>query len=411
MPWTPRGGKALSRAASGRVPGPRTTNSCVKGIMLLIIFVIMLMVASFEHSLAAAAHKIGLDKDVEFAAHLAQPVVERAEAFVEQVETAAARDVAYARSHLAQPVLEHAGAFLEAPVEELGRDYQLVADALRVLARPGAEPDALEAKAAELADLEAERAVRAAQAELKAAAAAKAEAEAERYEAERAKRIADAEKRIAAKREAQEAAAAERLAAERARAERAAEEKRVATKRKKQEADLARAKAEIESVAAEAQARADADRKAAVLFRDTVLYAIVTPSIVRAKVNTGNDRQKLVQASLKAWPALRRFNASYQLDSSCVSILQQRHITISTKYYSEERGVGWIHAGKAPEASTKFAAPAARPAPPAKPVATPEEAAAWAARIPKQVRPPPPGEALPQEGVDTQPAKPVAAQP
>ena len=39
------------------------------------------------------------------------------------------------------------------------------------------------------------------------------------------------------------------------------------------------------------------------------------------------------------------------------------------------------------------------------------EAAAWAARIPKQVRPPPPGEALPQEGVDTQPAKPVAAQP
>ena len=48
---------------------------------------------------AAAAHTIGLDRDVEFAAHLAQPVVERAEAFVEQVETAAARDVAYA-SHL-----------------------------------------------------------------------------------------------------------------------------------------------------------------------------------------------------------------------------------------------------------------------------------------------------------------------
>ena len=185
MPWTPRGGKALSRAASGRVPGPRTTNSCVKGIMLLIIFVIMLMVASFEHSLAAAAHKIGLDKDVEFAAHLAQPVVERAEAFVEQVETAAARDVAYARAHLAQPVLEHAGAFLEAPVEELGRDYQLVADALRVLARPDEEPDAPEAKAAELAELEAERAVRAAQAELKAAAAAK---EKERAEAAAASR-------------------------------------------------------------------------------------------------------------------------------------------------------------------------------------------------------------------------------
>ena len=118
MPWAPRGGgKALSRAASGRVPGPRTTNSCVKGTMLLIIFVTLLKIASFEHSLrgaAAAAHRIGLDlEDVEFAAHLAQPVVERAEAFVEQVETAAARDVAYARSHLAQPVLEHAGAFGE----------------------------------------------------------------------------------------------------------------------------------------------------------------------------------------------------------------------------------------------------------------------------------------------------------
>ena len=55
---------------------------------------------------------------------------------------------------------------------------------------------------------------------------------------------------------------------------------------------------------------------------------------------------------------------------------------------------------KAPEASTKFAAPAARPAPPAKPVATPEEAAAWAARIPIQKRPPPPGEELPQQGAD-----------
>jgi hypothetical protein len=49
---------------------------------------------------AAAAHKIGLDRDVEFAAHLAEPV------------------------------LEHAGAFLEAPVEELSRDYHLVAEEL-----------------------------------------------------------------------------------------------------------------------------------------------------------------------------------------------------------------------------------------------------------------------------------------
>ena len=48
---TPRGGKALSRAASGRVPGPSTTDSSLNGIMLMIIFITVLMVASFEHSL------------------------------------------------------------------------------------------------------------------------------------------------------------------------------------------------------------------------------------------------------------------------------------------------------------------------------------------------------------------------
>jgi hypothetical protein len=40
---TPRGGKALSRAASGRVPGPSTTDSSLNGIMLLIIFVTVLI--------------------------------------------------------------------------------------------------------------------------------------------------------------------------------------------------------------------------------------------------------------------------------------------------------------------------------------------------------------------------------
>ena len=42
MPWTPRGGRALSRAASGRVPGPRTTDSSLNGIMLMIIFITVL---------------------------------------------------------------------------------------------------------------------------------------------------------------------------------------------------------------------------------------------------------------------------------------------------------------------------------------------------------------------------------
>ena len=40
---TPRGGKALSRAASGHVPGPSTTDSSLNGIMLLIIFVTVLI--------------------------------------------------------------------------------------------------------------------------------------------------------------------------------------------------------------------------------------------------------------------------------------------------------------------------------------------------------------------------------
>lgn len=79
---------------------------------------------------------------------------------------------------------------------------------------------------------------------------------------------------------------------------------------------------------------------------DMIVYAIVTPGTVQDAVNTGREREKLVESSLKAWSALRRFNASYQLDASCVSILRHTHITLSADYYSEERGVGWIHAGK-----------------------------------------------------------------
>jgi hypothetical protein len=81
-------------------------------------------------------------------------------------------------------------------------------------------------------------------------------------------------------------------------------------------------------------------------MHDTIVYAIVTPYIAQAIVNTGSERQTLVESSLKTWPALRRFNASYQLDASCVSILKYTQITVSAYYYSEERGVGWIHAGK-----------------------------------------------------------------
>ena len=64
---TPRGGRALSRAASGRVPGPRTTDSSLNGIMLMIIFITVLMVASFEHSLLREQRLA--DGDTRRAAH------------------------------------------------------------------------------------------------------------------------------------------------------------------------------------------------------------------------------------------------------------------------------------------------------------------------------------------------------
>ena len=143
MPRTPRG-KALARAASGRVPGPSTTDSSLNGIMLLIIFVTVLMVASFEHSLLReqrlADGRVVEIPNVATVARVEHFVETEAKAIEQFVETEAKvalrgaaaaahkigldRDVAFA-AHLAEPVLEHAGAFLEAPAEELSRDYHL----------------------------------------------------------------------------------------------------------------------------------------------------------------------------------------------------------------------------------------------------------------------------------------------
>lgn len=77
-----------------------------------------------------------------------------------------------------------------------------------------------------------------------------------------------------------------------------------------------------------------------------VMFSMVTLDILNNTVNTGNERRLNVEKSLNVWPKLQTFNASYQLDESCISVLRQMKIRISEEYYSDEKGVGWIHAGK-----------------------------------------------------------------
>lgn len=76
------------------------------------------------------------------------------------------------------------------------------------------------------------------------------------------------------------------------------------------------------------------------------MFSIVTLDILNITVNTGNERRFNVQKSLNIWPKLYTFKASYQLDESCISVLRQMNISINDEYYSEEKGVGWIHSGK-----------------------------------------------------------------
>ena len=78
----------------------------------------------------------------------------------------------------------------------------------------------------------------------------------------------------------------------------------------------------------------------------TAMFSMLTPDILNITVNTGKERRINVQKSLNVWPKLQTFKASYQLDESCISVLRQMKISISDKYYSDEKGVGWIHAGK-----------------------------------------------------------------
>lgn len=78
----------------------------------------------------------------------------------------------------------------------------------------------------------------------------------------------------------------------------------------------------------------------------SAMFSMVTLDISNITVNTGNERRLNVEKSLHVWPKLQTFKASYQLDESCISVLRQMNIRISDEYYSEEKGIGWIHAGK-----------------------------------------------------------------
>ena len=141
MPSRPRrrGGNAPADAARGHVPGPGPAKlpvladdlgfrlastasaaglTCGRVVMRLLIVVAVLVVASFEHSLLRE-QRLGVG-NVELA--------EKLEHTVEAEARYALRGAAAA----ARPVVERAGAFVERVETEAARDF----DALRALARP-----------------------------------------------------------------------------------------------------------------------------------------------------------------------------------------------------------------------------------------------------------------------------------
>lgn len=61
---------------------------------------------------------------------------------------------------------------------------------------------------------------------------------------------------------------------------------------------------------------------------------------------TGQLRSDNVARMKRLLPELQIFEASHNLDVSCIDILRKLNVTVSSRYYSEERGYGWIHGGK-----------------------------------------------------------------
>ena len=76
------------------------------------------------------------------------------------------------------------------------------------------------------------------------------------------------------------------------------------------------------------------------------LYAVITLPSYSTVTNSGVQRMKNIKKIRTMIPSSVQFNASYNLDDSCLEVLNIMRIRISANYYSDERGKGWIHGGK-----------------------------------------------------------------
>lgn len=79
---------------------------------------------------------------------------------------------------------------------------------------------------------------------------------------------------------------------------------------------------------------------------DRVWYAVVALPSYDLYPKTGNLRRDNIARMKRVLPEMQVFQASHNLDASCIDILRKLNVTVSPKYYSEERGYGWIHGGK-----------------------------------------------------------------
>eukprot|EP00277_Geminigera_cryophila_P039594 CAMPEP_0173111306 /NCGR_PEP_ID=MMETSP1102-20130122/45077_1 /TAXON_ID=49646 /ORGANISM="Geminigera sp., Strain Caron Lab Isolate" /LENGTH=334 /DNA_ID=CAMNT_0014011627 /DNA_START=99 /DNA_END=1103 /DNA_ORIENTATION=- len=73
------------------------------------------------------------------------------------------------------------------------------------------------------------------------------------------------------------------------------------------------------------------------------LYAIVT---LPKYANANSERWENVVSITTRWPEITIFPASHYLDPSCLNVLGRLNIQVSPSYKSDEKGRGWVHAGK-----------------------------------------------------------------
>lgn len=74
----------------------------------------------------------------------------------------------------------------------------------------------------------------------------------------------------------------------------------------------------------------------------SVYYIVTLP--VHAYFNP--ERLNNVHSITSQFPEVTVFRASHYLDVSCLTTLSNMHVTVSPLYKSDEKGIGWVHAGK-----------------------------------------------------------------